>query len=99
MSLEINNYKSEGLQILEKNSYSPVKIDDILNYISVKYDNSTDTFLINIDSNLVIQGNNIALSSSKDIVLISGEMQNRSGKIYLNPILQKFKKFTDFFIK
>lgn len=92
--------KSEGIELLESSiepkkekTYDIVNIEDILKKISIKYSEETDTFLLNIDSNLIIKSNNISITSSKDIVLLSGEAQNKSGKIHLNPVLSMFRRF------
>lgn len=93
--------KTEGIVLLEESvikseKYQVVNIEDIMRKISLKYNQESDTFLLNIDSNLIIQSSNIAISSSKDIVLVSGDAQGTKGKIHLNPILSVFNKVKKF---
>ena len=59
MNLPKISESSEGLQIIEKESgYNQIELQDIFNKINVQYNKETDTFLLNIDSNLIIKSSN-----------------------------------------
>lgn len=75
------------------NSNNPVKIDlnELLNKIQILYDEKNNIINIKCDSNLLIESENNIFISKGDTVIITGDVINKKGKLYLNPILQKFK--------
>lgn len=76
------------------NTNNPIKIDfnELLKKIDIMYDEKNDTINIKFNSNLLIESENSIFVSKGDSVFISGDVIGKKGKIYLNPILQGFKK-------
>lgn len=76
------------------NTNNPIKIDfnELLKKINIMYDEKNDTINIKFNSNLLIESENSIFVSKGDSVFISGDVIGKKGKIYLNPILQRFKK-------
>ena len=60
--------------------------------MSFSYDESNDIINIKCKSNLLIESTNSIFISKNDTVFITGDVLGNKGKLFLNPVLQKFRE-------
>ena len=84
--------ETKGINLYNTNSPIKIDFDELLKKIDIMYDEKNDTINIKFNSNLLIESENSIFVSKGDSVFISGDVIGKKGKIYLNPILQRFKK-------
>lgn len=88
--------ESIGIDLYNINNPVKINISDILEKLDFYYDEYNDIINIKCKSNLLIESENTIFISKNDTVVISGEALGGKGKIFLNPVLQKFRQIKDF---
>lgn len=88
MNFTKNKYGSKGIDLIEKTTNKPLKKLSLLELgkmLDIRYDEDTDTILVNCSKNLLIQSENQIFISKNDTVLVTGEVLGNKGKLYQNP--------------
>ena len=88
--------ESIGIDLYNINNPVKINISDILDKLDFYYDEYNDIINIKCKSNLLIESENTIFISKNDTVVISGNALGGKGKIFLNPVLQKFRQIKDF---
>ena len=94
MNIKTTLEEPKGIEVYRTNTPSKISLEELLNKLEIMYDEKNDTINIKCNSNILIQAENTILVSKNDTVLLSGNALGiNKGKIFLNPLIYKFKKF------
>lgn len=84
--------ETKGIDLYNTNKPIKISLDDLLNKIDILYDEKNDIINIKCNSNLLIESENSIFISKNDTVFITGDVIGLKGKLFLNPVLQKFRQ-------
>lgn len=88
--------ETKGIDLYNTNTPTKISLVDLLDKIEILYDEKNDIINIKCKSNLLIESENSIFISKNDTVFITGDAIGKKGKLFLNPILQKFRKIKNF---
>lgn len=88
--------ETKGIDLYNINKPKNISVSELLDKLQILYDEKNDIINIKCNSNLLIESENSIFISKNDTVFITGEVLGQKGKLFLNPVLQKFKQLKDF---
>ena len=84
--------ETKGIDLYNSNKPKEITVRDLLDKLSISYDEQNDIINIKCNSNLLIETENSIFISKNDTVFITGDVLGLKGRLFLNPVLQKFRQ-------
>lgn len=84
--------ETKGIDLYNSNKPKEITVQDLLDKLSISYDEQNDIINIKCQSNLLIETENSIFISKNDTVFITGDVLGLKGRLFLNPVLQKFRE-------
>lgn len=88
--------ETKGIDLYNVNKPVKISLEELLSKIEIMYDEKNDIINIKCNSNLLLESQNSIFISKNDTVFITGDVIGTKGKLFLNPVLQKFKQLKEF---
>lgn len=84
--------ETKAIDLYNSNKPKEISVQELLDKLSISYDKKNDIINIKCKSNLLIETENSIFISKNDTVFITGDVLGNKGKLFLNPVLQKFRE-------
>lgn len=84
--------ETQAIDLYNLNKPKEILVQELLDKLSISYDEQNDIINIKCKSNLLIETQNSIFISKNDTVFITGDVLGSKGKLFLNPVLQKFRE-------
>ena len=88
--------ETKGIELFNINKPIKISLEQLLDKIQISYDEKNDIINIKCNSNLLIESENSIFISKNDTVIITGDVLGKKGRLFLNPVLQKFRQVKEF---
>ncbi len=83
--------ETKGINLFNTNKPQKIDLDTIIKKFEILYDEKNDIINIKCKSNVLFEFQNSIFISKNDTVILTGDALGAKGKIYLNPVLQRFR--------
>ena len=84
--------ETQAIDLYNLNKPKEISVQELLDKLSISYDKKNDIINIKCNSNLLIETENSIFISKNDTVFITGDVLGLKGRLFLNPVLQKFRQ-------
>lgn len=88
--------ETKAIDLYNSNKPKEISVQELLDKLSISYDEKNDIINIKCKSNLLLETENSIFISKNDTVIITGDVLGNKGKLFLNPVLQKFREIKEF---